>query len=378
MIFWQILIGGKLLRFAFRRTRLDGFSCHRNKNTATAKAEATLNYVNFVAKKYIITCDWGTTNFRLRLIDPVKYQVISEIVSPDGVATVYQAWKDTNPNSHDKQAFFIEKLKQQVTQLAQKASKNQKILRGGEIVISGMATSSIGMVEMPYANMPFDLDGHQSNIHTLEATEDFPYKISLISGVRSENDALRGEETQLVGLAHLLTISAEKEYIFILPGTHSKHLYIKNNQLINCRTFMTGEMFNIISQHSILKDSIERGVENSFSQEEQNAFEKGVRTAQTSNILNNIFTVRTNQLFNTLTKKENFAYLSGLMIGAEIKDLLTIENPNFVLCSGNNLYEYYKTAMDVLDLSTRTIFVPAETVEKATIVGQLKIAGLKK
>jgi 2-dehydro-3-deoxygalactonokinase len=329
-----------------------------------------------VVKKHIITCDWGTTNFRLRLIDPLKHKVFSEVVSPDGVATVYQAWK--NSNTQDKQAFFIEKLKQQVTQLALKSSKIEKILRGGEIVISGMASSTIGIVEMPYANMPFDLDGHQANIHTLEATEDFPYKISLISGVRSENDALRGEETQLVGLAHLLTISAKKEYIFILPGTHSKHLFIKNNQLIDCRTFMTGEMFNILIQHSILKDSIERGEGGSFSQEEQNAFEKGVRTAQTSNILNSIFTVRTNQLFNTLSKKENFAYLSGLLIGTEIRDLRQIENTDFVLCSGNNLYEYYKTAMDVLDLSARTIFVPAETVEKATIVGQLKIVGLNK
>jgi 2-dehydro-3-deoxygalactonokinase len=310
------------------------------------------------------------------LIDPLKHKVFSEVVSPDGVATVYQAWK--NSNTQDKQAFFIEKLKQQVTQLALKSSKIEKILRGGEIVISGMASSTIGIVEMPYANMPFDLDGHQANIHTLEATEDFPYKISLISGVRSENDALRGEETQLVGLAHLLTISAKKEYIFILPGTHSKHLFIKNNQLIDCRTFMTGEMFNILIQHSILKDSIERGEGGSFSQEEQNAFEKGVRTAQTSNILNSIFTVRTNQLFNTLSKKENFAYLSGLLIGTEIRDLRQIENTDFVLCSGNNLYEYYKTAMDVLDLSARTIFVPAETVEKATIVGQLKIVGLNK
>jgi 2-dehydro-3-deoxygalactonokinase len=342
-----------------------------------------------VAKKHIITGDWGTTNFRLRLIDPVKYQVISEIVSPDGVATVYQAWKTTNPNSQDKQAFFIEKLKQQVAQLALKSSKTEKILsvseismqaglKGVSIIISGMASSSIGLFEMPYANMPFALDGHQANIHTFEATENFPHKISLISGVRSENDALRGEETQLVGLAHLLTISAKKEYIFILPGTHSKHLYIKNNQLINCRTFMTGEMFNILNQHSILKDSIEKGVEDSFSQEEQNAFEKGVRTAQTSNILNSIFTVRTNQLFNTLSKKENFAYLSGLLIGIEIKDLKDIENPNFVLCSGNNLYEYYKKALDVLDLTTRTIFVPAALVEQATIVGQLKIAGLIK
>jgi 2-dehydro-3-deoxygalactonokinase len=326
-----------------------------------------------VAKKHIITGDWGTTNFRLRLIDPVRCQVISEIVSPDGIATVYQAWKDSN--IQDKQAFFIEKLKQQVTQLALKSSK---ILRGVSVVISGMASSSIGMFEMPYANMPFDLDGHQANIHILEATKDFPYKISLISGVRSENDVLRGEETQLVGLAHLLTISAEKEYVFILPGTHSKHLYLKNNQLINCRTFMTGEMFNIIKHHSILKDSIEKMGEDSFSESEQNAFEKGIRTAQTSNILNNIFTVRTNQLFNKLSKKENFAYLSGLLIGTEMKDLGSIENSTFVLCSGNSLYEYYKTAMEVLDLTARTIFVPAEIVEQATIVGQLKIAGLVK
>ena len=330
--------------------------------------------LKFVAKKYIITCDWGTTNFRLRLIDARNCQVISEIVSPDGVATVYQAWKATNPTTQDKQSFFIEKLNQEVSKLSQKSSK---IGRGVSIVLSGMASSSIGMVEIPYANMPFSLDGHQAKVHIIEETEGFYHKISLVSGVRSENDVMRGEETQLVGLAHLLTISAKKEYVFILPGTHSKHLYIKNKALINCRTFMTGEMFNILSHHSILKDSIEKIGEKSFSQEEQNAFEKGIRTAQTNNILHNLFTVRTNQLFSTLSKKENFAYLSGLLIGTEMKELHQAENTTFVLCSGNNLYEYYKKAMDILNLSPRTIFVPSDILEKATIVGQLKIAGFQ-
>ena len=321
-------------------------------------------------KKYLISCDWGTTAFRLRLIDTINYKVINECVSLEGVARTYEAWKATGTPAQEKQGFFKNKFKQQMSVLT---SQSKQSLEGLDIVISGMASSSIGMVELPYATLPFNLDGSQANIQLIEADAFFPHKIMLISGVRSADDVMRGEETQLIGLTDLLHLSPQEPYIFILPGTHSKHLYIENNRLVNFHTYMTGEIFNILSNHSILKDSIDITTLDDFSNIELAAFKKGVFEADSSGILKSLFKVRTNQLFQKLNKKENGFYLSGLLIGSELKNLLAESNCQLVLCSGNNLFEFYKTAIEALNLSERTMTVPSEMIDKAVVIGQMKI-----
>lgn len=320
--------------------------------------------------KYLISCDWGTTTFRLRLIDTIDYKVISECISLEGVARTYEAWKAIGTPAQEKQIFFKDKLKQQMAVLT---SQSNMPLEGLDIIISGMASSSIGMVELPYATLPFNVDGSQANTQLIEADAFFSHKIMLISGVRSADDVMRGEETQLIGLIDLLHLSPNQPYIFILPGTHSKHLYLENNHLVNFHTYMTGEIFNILANHSILKDSIDINSLNDFSNIEMAAFKIGVLEANSSDILNSLFKVRSNQLFQKLNKKENAYYLSGLLIGSELKQLLTESNRQLVLCSGNNLFEFYKTAIEVLNLSERTITVPSEIIDKSVVVGQMKI-----
>lgn len=321
-------------------------------------------------KKYLISCDWGTTAFRLRLINTREQNVVSEVVSLEGVAHTYEAWKTTSRTLQDKELFFKDRLKQQIAVLA---SQTNKILNGIDIILSGMASSSIGMYEIPYATLPFDLNGSQANIHTIEGDITFPHKITLISGVRSDDDVMRGEETQLIGLIALLHLSADTDFILIFPGTHSKHLYLKNQRLIGFQTYMTGEIFNIIANHSILKDSIDIEELHHSSNQELAAFKKGVLDAEATGILKSLFKVRTHQLFHTLTKKENGLYLSGLLIGSELKHLLENATCQLVLCSSPNLYKFYEIAMEVLNLSERTINVPPDIIDKAVVVGQIKI-----
>jgi 2-dehydro-3-deoxygalactonokinase len=320
-------------------------------------------------KKYLISCDWGTTAFRLRLIHTQNHKVISEVVSLQGIASTYEAWKMTGSPPQNKLHFFRERLKEQIAVLA-KQSKNQ--LKGLDVVVSGMASASIGMYELPYATLPFCLDGNQAILYTIAADENFQHKIILISGVRSDDDVMRGEETQLVGLTEIVNLS-DGNFIVILPGTHSKHLYIQKNHLVRFHTYMTGEMFNILSNHSILKDSIDIAALGNFSNIEKAAFQKGVLESTSTPMLNSLFRVRTNQLFQKFNKSENGFYLSGLLIGSELTCLINESNCQLVLCSGNNLYEFYKTAIDILDLSERTITVPSEIIDKAVVVGQMKI-----
>jgi 2-dehydro-3-deoxygalactonokinase len=202
--------------------------------------------------------------------------------------------------------------------------------------------------------------------------EDFPHEIILISGVQSAHDVMRGEETQLIGIWSLLMDrgSQPKEAIIIFPGTHSKHVYIKDGQLIQFKTFMTGEMYQVIGNHSILKDSVKMHDEPEPSAADTAAFKTGIKDSGKSSILNGLFTVRTNQLFNRLNKTRNAFYLSGLLIGSELNDLVKKQDCPVFLCSGKNLYGLYKIALEELDLSERTTFISTDLVEKAAMTGQ--------
>ena len=320
-----------------------------------------------MTKNYLLGCDWGTSSFRLRLIQLPDCAVLGEVFSSDGIAPTYTAWQASGV---ERKAFFQSQLKKQIGQLAQQTGV---ALYGIHIVISGMASSTIGLCEVPYAQVPFDLSGSQAVTVRLDATEDFPHPILLISGVRTEHDVMRGEETQLIGLAESLNFSAPPEAILILPGTHSKHLFIQKNQLVDIQTFMTGEVYSLLSTHSILKDSVETSDSPTLSEHEKEAFLLGVRASASKGILKGLFGVRTNQLFQKLDKKENALYLSGLLIGSELSHLYTDTHSPLILCSGSILFDPYHLAMQELALTERTRVLPAPMLDQATVAGQVRI-----
>ena len=324
-------------------------------------------------KNYLLCCDWGTSSFRLRLIKLSDSQIVGEVFTDDGIASIFNSWKkNLELGGLNRDQFFRNYLTGQIDILSAQLSFDLQMVM---IVISGMASSSIGMEEIPYTNLPYPVDGSQAGMRYFEARSDFPHDIILISGVRSETDVMRGEETQLVGLLTIneLLSFREKEAVFIFPGTHSKHMYVSGGNLVGFQTFMTGEVFKIMSNHSILKDSVEHGKQTEFREEEIEAFKLGIRQSGRSSILNSMFRVRTNQLFNTLGKRENKYYLSGLLIGNELGYLAKKEEYELVLCSGNNLYELYKLGIEELNLNERTTTVSADVIDKATVAGQIKI-----
>ena len=329
--------------------------------------------LNEPMKNHILCCDWGTSSFRLRLIDLSDQQIAGELLSGEGIASTFNGWQaGAGENGMVRSRFFRNYLKKQIDILSDRLSFD---LDGITLVISGMASSSIGMEEIPYGNLPYATDGSLAGIRNFEASGDFPHEIMLISGVKSELDVMRGEETQLVGLVNLAELSSlrNKDAIFIFPGTHSKHMYVKKNQMVDFQTFMTGEVFKVMTTYSILKDSVENSNGAMLTNGEVKAFKSGVSQSDSSNILNGLFRVRTNQLFDKMTKKQNAFYLSGLLIGNELRHLKEKKSWELVLCSGNNLYELYRLGMEELDLTDKTTTVSAALIDKATVAGQIKI-----
>lgn len=338
-----------------------------------SNAAYSLSSTDGVLPDSLLCCDWGTSAFRLRLMTIAALECVGEVSSPAGVARTFTDWKtDGEPTGVTREQFFRRQLGAHIDRLAEQVSRR---LDGVPIAISGMASSSIGMADVPYATLPFATDGSQAGVRHFDRQPDFPHDIILIAGIRSEHDVMRGEETQLIGLLALLdgVGGAGQKALFIFPGTHSKHLFVKNDQLIHFDTYMTGELFDLMANQSILADSVDTTDLTPISDGDRAAFRRGVRQSTSTPLLNSLFTVRTNQLFDQLTKRQNALYLSGLLIGQELGPLLDKPDWPIVLCSGSNLAAFYELALKELRLSARTTPISPDLIDRAASVGQIRL-----
>ncbi|SKB32417.1 2-dehydro-3-deoxygalactonokinase [Daejeonella lutea] len=319
--------------------------------------------------KNILCCDWGTSSFRLRLVDVSDYRVIAEHLSSEGVAATFSSWQAAG--SDDRFNFYASKLLSAISQLSQDQNIN---LSGIPVIVSGMASSSIGMEEIPYAMVPFSLDGSSMSSRVIENFNCNGGSLIIVSGVKTSDDVMRGEEAQLIGLLSLDEAPGAdgEKSIFVFPGTHSKHMMVNGGIMTGFKTYMTGEIFNIMSQHSILKDSIKVS-SNLTDPGNQDAFAKGVEHSGVSNVLNTLFSVRTNQLFSKYSREQNSLFLSGLLIGTELRELKKDNFGKLIICSGKHLYEHYRIAAGILDLAKNITFIQPELIDKATIAGQVRI-----
>jgi 2-dehydro-3-deoxygalactonokinase len=298
--------------------------------------------------------------------------VIGEVRAEEGNARMNDLWLNRQEQeSSDRFAFYLRHLQTHIDRLAQQVPVP---LEGVPVVLSGMATSTIGMMALPYAPLPFAADGSQAVVHRVRVGQDQPREVLLISGVASDRDVMRGEETQLVGLWDTLPAVAEAgEAVFVLPGTHSKHMRVREGRLVDFQTFMTGELFQVMASHSILKDSVEKATEAEGDGEAMEGFRQGIQQSGQAGLLPSLFTVRTNQLLGAWPKKKNFFYLSGLLIGEELRTLLAQDVPQIVLGSGSQVFRLYRAGLEQLGLLSRTTVVPADQMEHAAIAGQLRI-----
>lgn len=299
-----------------------------------------------------ISCDWGTTSFRLRLIDAATQNILAETCTQQGIAAIYAFWK--SQQHIDRVTFYCNYISHNIIALE---AETKLSLTGLPVIISGMASSTIGMKELAYKKIPFEIKPANLLVDVIKATPPLHRDIILISGVCSANDVVRGEETILAGCT---LNNIYKQHLFILPGTHSKHVTIENGFITYIKTFMTGEVFQLLSTKSILSNSVEQceAIECNLS------FMQGVQNAATASLLNNIFHVRTNTLFNTKNKIENYAYLSGLLIGEELK---TIEKENvdaISILSAGSLSTLYTNALNAIGINTPVLI---EDADKALI-----------
>lgn len=238
----------------------------------------------------LIGVDWGTSSFRAFLIG-AEGEVIDGVSSPEGIMQLsgqcFEAVLDRLVGPWVAQ-----------TKLP--------------ILASGMITSRNGWVETPYAAMPL---GACDLARAL-----VPYKVAsgalihFVTGASTEHDGgpdvMRGEETQIIGASAL----GLNDGAFVMPGTHSKWVRVADGQIMDFATYMTGEIFAALKGHTILGTLMEG---DDFNAE---AFEMGVAAGLDAgtNLLHNLFHVRTLPLMDKIPKVATADYMSGMLIGTEV------------------------------------------------------------
>jgi 2-dehydro-3-deoxygalactonokinase len=298
----------------------------------------------------LVSCDWGTSAFRLRLVEvAAEPRVTAERTSERGAAAF-------RPGDA---AQFQNYLALELDRLFEQAETPPV---AATIYLSGMVTSTLGWRVLPYATLPFPLDGSAAVTESDRLERSYgTHRLVFISGVRSEDDVLRGEETELIGI---LSDAAHARFaadgIAILPGTHSKVVELQAGRALGFRTYMTGELYQVLRQASILRHSVD--AEAALDQAGGELFDQGVRRAAGGGLLESLFSVRANVLLAGVAPASNSAYLSGLLIGAETASILRrFPAPRpLVLGGGTALQSLYARALELLGAGTRLHAVPRE------------------
>jgi 2-dehydro-3-deoxygalactonokinase len=270
-----------------------------------------------------IAVDWGTSSFRAALIAP-DGEILDELSQPRGVLSF-------------KQGEFAPYLISTCAGMTKAG--------GQSFVLSGMIGSKDGMAEVPYCACPATVMDVARNVRW--AVKD---RVAIAPGVRFEqSDVMRGEEIQVFGAAAVLGL---RDAFMVLPGTHSKWVNLEGGAIMGFNTFMTGEFYALLAQHSILAKSL---AQQSVPFEPQ-AFLQGIDVAcQGEGLLNTAFSVRVKTLFKELAPEHAASYLSGLVIGEELVAMQVQPGAEIMVVGSQQLVERYQLALEHLGANVHTL-----------------------
>jgi 2-dehydro-3-deoxygalactonokinase len=254
----------------------------------------------------LIALDWGTTSFRAYRLDAMG-AVLEAKSAPAGILRITEG---------DFETVFEGEIG---PWLADGPSP--------PVIASGMITSRQGWVEVPYLPCPAgsaELAGallrHETGggriVH-------FVPGLSIV-GADGVPDVIRGEETQIIGAVAGAAGEGAGRRLLVLPGTHSKWALVEDGRLVWFATFMTGELFGLLKEHSIL------GRLMAGDADDEAAFRRGLAYARSpkGGLLKSLFSARTLGLFGDLAASGIASYLSGLLIGTELREALDcLEQP---------------------------------------------------
>lgn len=267
-----------------------------------------------------IACDWGTSNLRLWAMQ--GGEVIEMRSSDRGMSAM------TGPED------FADELA--------RMTEGWPAL---PVVACGMVGARQGWLEVPYRAVPCPA------VPTLTPVPGDPggRPVLIAGGVMQAQppDVMRGEETQIAGV---LAARPDFDGVICLPGTHTKWVHISAGEVVSFATFMTGELFGLLSTSSVLHYTMDEG---GWSDA---AFDGAVEEslAMPEQVARKLFGIRAEALLSDLTPGESRARLSGLLVGIEIGGSRPYWlGRDIVLVGESDLATSYARALGICGLSPR-------------------------
>ena len=233
----------------------------------------------------LIAVDWGTTNRRAYRID-ANGNCADEFEDGKGVMSVAAGGF---PDA-------VAEIRRRLGDLP--------------LLLAGMVGSNRGWKEAPYVPCPAGIDELVKALVWPGEREAIVPGVSFIGNGRA--DVMRGEEVQLLGA--VAAGSVDPMGMVCHPGTHNKWVTLRHGKIAEFRTVMTGELFSLLKDHSILSDLLQGQVEAG------DAFKEGARYALNDDALSaDLFMVRARVLLGQAKKEDATSYASGLLIGSDVR-----------------------------------------------------------
>lgn len=294
-----------------------------------------------MAQRALIAVDWGTSSLRTARI-AADGTVLEERAWPRGIlqvpagsfASVWQdavgAWMTAQPDAL--------------------------------CLMSGMVGSQQGWREAPYTACPATAAHIAASLRRLTPADGIGpgQRVAIVGGLQCEHDGMpdvmRGEETQVLGACALTGV---RDATVVLPGTHSKWVQLRNGCIERFRTAMTGEVYALLRQHSILRRSLPESDADvdALADAQADTFCDAVRFAlRTGSLLHCAFSVRTLALTERLPMAQRHAWLSGLVIGEELRAAaVSRDMAPLVLVGEAALVARYQSALRVCGVDTTAL-----------------------
>ncbi len=287
----------------------------------------------------VATCiagDWGTTHLRLFLVD--------------GESTILATAEGPG--------------------VAQAAGRFESVLTGLTaawqqqhgplpVVLCGMVGSTIGWTNAPYVPCP----AHPARIAGA-MTSIADRSVFIAPGLSCRNrhgapDVMRGEETQILGALHLNPALARGRHLLCLPGTHAKWVVLDNGCVEEFLTAVTGELFAVLDQHSVLVRAGDRAAD--FVEA---AFDAGMQRAidnPQAALMHLLFECRSRQVVGELAREQAPDFLSGLLIAHDVLGAMrlfsdTVTNGETItIIANSSLAQRYRRALQALHVNTAIV-----------------------
>jgi len=287
----------------------------------------------------MIAVNWGTSNFRAYKLD-AQGHVEAEKSSGRGAVSV--------PTGGFQDALMAEVL-------------DWMDMSDNRLLMCGMVGARSGWKEAPYQQVPATFDQVVQGVIKLNVDGMDARIVPGLIGMDSDGvpDVMRGEETEILGCATEVGSNVH----FCLPGTHTKWVRMDHGAIGTFSTSMTGDLFKAIRESTILRSCTQH------EPNDESAFMLGVaRAGQGGELSHQLFGVRTLVLTGKMSDTSASSYLSGLLIGTEVRDMAR-KDDDVHLIGEAALCELYQKALREFGIGS-TI-----EPEGAALRGLLRIAG---